>query len=452
MNNNELMSMNYSKNQVVLSGSNGQKFFCTGQLLGKGSFSKVYRGYIQRLNPVAIKKIRIDKIQKNKPYLESEIKIMRNLNHKNIVNLIDVIWKDNQIYLVLEDCGGGDLKEFLTRKGSRPMIEKYVQFYMKQLAEGLRYLRSKNIIHRDLKPQNLLLTSDYETLKISDFGFAKVVGSETLAETLCGSPLYMAPEIMNPESKQYTSKADLWSVGIIMYEMLYACYPYKKVGNVFDLIQKIKKYPIEYPLSPKITEKCMNLLKGLLRKDPKVRIDWNDFFDHPWFEDDFGIRRKPKKEDSLLDLNIPLSDDSELLSKYNKTPSKPIIIEQKRKERSGTFDDVNSVFNFEMDDDDDVEKPEFNSLHFNSTSPFIRADKPQFKMRLIDDYSSNESSVLRNRHQVSEPVLIMHEQEDLDQIAATTGGYSLGRQVKDIINTSVSLLKDSFRSFQSNPN
>ena len=471
-------AIQFSNNQTILSGTEGSKYFCTKKLLGKGSFSKVYRGYIQRMDPIAIKKIRIDKVKKNMNYLESEIKIMRGLKHKNIVNLIDVIWEGNQIYLVLEDCAGGDLKEFISSKGSRPMIEKYVQYYLKQLAEGLRYLRSKNIVHRDLKPQNLLLTKDYDVLKISDFGFAKVIGSEMLAETLCGSPLYMAPEIMNQDSTTYTSKADLWSVGIIMYEMLFARYPYRRVSNVIDLMKKIKKDPIEFPNSPSVSKECMHLIKNLLKKNPLKRIEWEGFFHHPWFQHSHSIRNEKlekKKlkmscsEEKQYSINVadawtgesskttqfPLLNHSQKLPppendlpKYSNVPkpSAPIPIGPRNVKKNSLDEDT---FGYSQ-------SGYSQSLHLNSTSPFVREDNNllrKFKLNLVDDYSSTESSAITNARQVSEPVLIRHDFDDDDstvrRVSATTGGYSIGKQVKDFASTTMSLLKDSFRTFQS---
>lgn len=258
----------------------GHEYICTNKLLGHGSFSRVYGGYACTYTPVAIKKIPMIEAEKekNKKYLTSEISIMKKLNHENIVNLLDVIWEENDLYLVLERCGGGDFKKYLNGQAMR---EQYAQFFLKQLASGLKYLHDNKISHRDLKPQNLLLSEDYKILKISDFGFAKIVGSNALQETICGSPMYMAPEIM--DHLPYTDKSDLWSVGIIMYEVMFGKYPIA-AKNIFELMKALQTFTrINFPNSPVISKEAKHLIVSLLTKQVESRISWESFFSHSWF-------------------------------------------------------------------------------------------------------------------------------------------------------------------------
>ena len=181
--------------------------------IGRGSFSKIYKGIHKDTKQViAVKKIEIDNIKKLNSNIEREINVMKELSHPNIVKLYDVIYDydNNNIYLIIEYCSKGDFNKFLNK---RPLKEKYAKKYIKQLTDGLKYLLQNNIMHRDLKPHNILLTEKNE-LKLSDFGFARYFEKNTLVETLCGSPMYMAPEIM--KYREYTNKSDLWSVGVIM--------------------------------------------------------------------------------------------------------------------------------------------------------------------------------------------------------------------------------------------
>ena len=128
----------------------------------------------------------------------------------------------------------GDLSHFLNKK---PLKEKFCRKYMKQLSNGLNYLLDNNILHRDLKPQNILLSKNYD-IKITDFGFATYYTKDSIINTLCGSPMYMAPEIIIKNGYNYNS--DLWSVGIILYEMIHGYTPFN-VLNFIDLIKEIKK-------------------------------------------------------------------------------------------------------------------------------------------------------------------------------------------------------------------
>lgn len=296
---NEAIQPETQNYQIILPGKNCQ-FIVTKTKLGEGTFSKVYKGFIQRQDLVAVKKINMEKIEKHRANLEDEIRIMKSLKHENIVNLLDVVTqKDGQIYLIIEHCADGDLKHYLKK---RPMREKHAKHYLKQLMEGLKYLKTQNVMHRDLKPQNLLLTNDKQTLKISDFGFAKVLSSdESMAETMCGTPYYMAPEIMH--NKKYLSKADLWSVGIITYEIFYGTYPYgDNVVGPYEWRDKIDTVEIKYPSFPletdnELSESAVSLLKELLQKDPEKRISWERYFIHYWF---FPHLKSTKSTSSIL--------------------------------------------------------------------------------------------------------------------------------------------------------
>ena len=123
--------------------------------------------------------------------------------------------------MILEYQENGDLSKFLNKK---PLKEMYAKKYLKQLADGLKYLLDNNILHRDLKPQNILLTDDY-ILKITDFGLARYYQQDNMITTICGSPLYMAPELL--KNDKYNIKSDIWSLGVIIYQMVMKNHPFK---------------------------------------------------------------------------------------------------------------------------------------------------------------------------------------------------------------------------------
>jgi serine/threonine protein kinase len=204
---------------------------------------------------------------------------MKAMQHENIVLLYDVIVGTEYIYMILEYCDGGDFSEYL--KGNR-LSEDVARLFLRQLAAGLKFLHSRNIIHRDLKPQNLLLSfSDNRkpVLKIADFGFARFIEPQSVANTLCGSPLYMAPEILL--CQPYDAKADLWSVGAILYEMLTGSPPFN-VKTHIELVKILVTTKVRFPKHLRVSSECRDLLQGLLKKNRDDRISWDDFFCHPF--------------------------------------------------------------------------------------------------------------------------------------------------------------------------
>ncbi|KAG0270902.1 Serine/threonine-protein kinase [Linnemannia exigua] len=272
--------------------------------IGRGSFATVYKGHHRvTKEPVAIKSVLRSKMTKKLfENLASEINILKGIRHDHIVALVD--------------CRG-DLSQYIKRKGDGPpslpsppgggLHEVVVRHFLKQLASALEFLRSKNLIHRDLKPQNLLLHpstnakdgSGYglPVLKIADFGFARSLPHLSLAETLCGSPLYMAPEILRYE--KYDAKADLWSVGTVLYEMCTGKPPFRAQNHV-ELLKRIEKAQdaITFPgetvtddrsgSSPHnhanvipISDDIKDLIRQLLKRNPVERISFEEFFMNP---------------------------------------------------------------------------------------------------------------------------------------------------------------------------
>lgn len=245
--------------------------------LGKGSFSSVYLGEnIISGQKVAIKKINISKFEKFRPHIISEINILKTINHPNIVSLIDNIIETKIIYIVLEYCGLGDLAEFYK---NTMVKEVYVKHYAKQILDGILYLHEKNIMHRDIKPHNILL-SDIYTIKITDFGFAKYDTTIDLTSTLCGSPIYMAPEIM--QCKKYNNKTDIWSFGIVIYQLTFGKLPYT-ASNQFELMRVVRDTEPTYD-SDLVSNMCKFFIKQLLCKNPDKRPDVKYLQNHEWFK------------------------------------------------------------------------------------------------------------------------------------------------------------------------
>ncbi|ONL93116.1 Serine/threonine-protein kinase ATG1a [Zea mays] len=239
-------------------------------LVGRGSFAEVHRAAHRRTGaPAAVKAIDRRLVDKRvHDGILQEREILRSIDHPNILRLLDTIDTTNMMYLVLEYCDGGDLDAFLHKHGRLP--EAVAKDLMRQLAEGLKVLRGRNIVHRDLKPQNLLLSTNGDdiVLKIGDFGFARSLVHENLAATICGSPYYMAPEIW--QGKDYDAKSDLWSVGIILFQLVTGKLPFTG-SNAFQLHQNVMatddlNFPSE--IEADLCPDCIDLCRRLLHRDP----------------------------------------------------------------------------------------------------------------------------------------------------------------------------------------
>ncbi|KAJ9109676.1 Serine/threonine-protein kinase [Naganishia cerealis] len=292
--------------------------YTLGPEIGKGSFATVYKCHHSKTHAaVAVKSVVRSKLKSKKlvENLEIEISILKNMKHPHIVGLIDYTQTSTHFHLVMDYCSMGDLSYFIRKRnqlvknhpvissllerypspeGSHGLNETLVIHFLKQLSSALSFLREKSLVHRDIKPQNLLLCppahskSDFEKggyvglwelpiLKIADFGFARFLPSTSMAETLCGSPLYMAPEILRYE--KYNAKADLWSVGAVLYEMVVGKPPFKAANHI-ELLKNIEKSndKIKFPSSAQVPESIKRLIRALLKYNPTERVSFNEFF------------------------------------------------------------------------------------------------------------------------------------------------------------------------------
>ena len=248
------------------------------EMIGEGAFGKVYKGQRKCTNQiVAIKKIvKKGKSEKDLKNLRQEIDISRRLYHENIIQLLDSFETNNEFCLVSE-FATGQLYEVIEEDKRLP--ESEIRKITQQLTSALYYLHENNIIHRDIKPQNILLSAN-GVIKICDFGFARFFDNKTMITSIKGTPLYMAPELLS--EYPYNKKADLWSLGVILYELFVGQPPF--YTNSFQtLMKKIHKEDIRYPDS--MTPQFKYFLKGLLHKNPKDRWDWPKILSHPFLKE-----------------------------------------------------------------------------------------------------------------------------------------------------------------------
>ena len=266
------------------------------KIIGKGSFSNVYKAcHIETKELYAMKVLSLKNLaNKMIENIETEISIMINIKHDNIVRLYETIKTDKHICLVIDYCDGEDLNKYIKKNGR--ISEKQSKNFMTQIATGLHYLHSLNLIHRDLKPHNILLSKN-GNIKIADFGFVKDYTENSMLDTLCGSPIYMAPEIL--QHKKYDAKVDLWSIGIILYEMLSAEPPFM-ASNHIQLLKTIETTKFKFHKNIIISKDCINIIESLLVVNPKERISFDDFFNHPFFEN-YEFEKKVEEENIVVE-------------------------------------------------------------------------------------------------------------------------------------------------------
>ncbi|XP_028681248.1 serine/threonine-protein kinase ULK1-like [Erpetoichthys calabaricus] len=275
----------------------GKFEFSRKDLIGHGAFAVVFKGRHKEKQDweVAVKCINKKNLAKSQTLLGKEIKILKELKHENIVALYDFQEMASCVYLVMEYCNGGDLADYLHSKGT--LSEDTIRLFLQQIAGAMKVLQSKGIIHRDLKPQNILLSHsggrksnpNSTRIKIADFGFARYLQDNMMAATLCGSPMYMAPEVIM--SQTYDAKADLWSIGTIVYQCLTGKAPFQ-ASSPQDLRHFYEKHKSLTPNIPRETSSHLrNLLLGLLQRNHRDRMDFDEFFQHPFLEVNSSMKK-----------------------------------------------------------------------------------------------------------------------------------------------------------------
>lgn len=256
--------------------------------LGEGTTAKVFLAKHEKTGElIAMKRIQIQLVARhksNRANLRSELYIMNKINHPNVMHCKEFYESDHHYYILMEYCNKGTLEFFRSAK-RRKYSEEECMVYLRQIMEGFRVLRKFKVIHRDIKLENLLLHDD--VLKISDFGVAKF-GKDHARTKMVGTILTMAPELMSvfdadELDENYCSKVDLWSIGIVYYEILFGECPFygSYIGEMMANMKKNcgQNLRFPHPLSPALED----LIRKLLIFNPKDRIEWEDYFAHAAF-------------------------------------------------------------------------------------------------------------------------------------------------------------------------
>lgn len=269
-----------------------------GRLLGQGTFAKVY--YARSLvtnQSVAIKVIDKEKIVKVGliDQIKREISIMRLVKHPNVIELYEVMATKTKIYFVMEYAKGGEL---FNKVAKGKLKEDVARKYFQQLINAVDFCHSRGVYHRDIKPENLLLDEN-DNLKVSDFGLsalAECKRQDGLLHTTCGTPAYVAPEVIN--RKGYDgAKADIWSCGVVLYVLLAGYLPFHD-SNLMELYRKIDKADFKFPSW--FTPEVRKLLSKILDPNPSTRISIGKIKESSWFKKGMkfkNIKSEPENKD-----------------------------------------------------------------------------------------------------------------------------------------------------------
>lgn len=309
--------------------------------IGKGNFAKVKLArHVLTSKEVAVKII--DKTQLNSSSLQKvfrEVRIMKLLNHPNIVKLFEVIETDKTLYLVMEYASGGEVFDYLVAHGR--MKEKEARAKFRQIVSAVQYCHQKCIVHRDLKAENLLLDADMN-IKIADFGFSNEFTVGNKLDTFCGSPPYAAPELF--QGKKYDGpEVDVWSLGVILYTLVSGSLPFDG-QNLKELRERVLrgKYRIPFYMSTD----CENLLKKFLILNPTKRGSLEQIMKDRWmnvgYEDD-DLKpyiepqpdyKDPRRTDIMLQMGFSQEEieDSLVKQKYNEVMATYLLLDYRNSE------------------------------------------------------------------------------------------------------------------------
>jgi len=270
--------------------------------IGSGSFAQVKRCIRRSDNKeFAVKIIKMQSLNKDElKGLEDEVNILTKLKHPGVVKLYDVFRTKKHFYIILEMLHGGELFDRIVAKGH--FNEEDAARMTEQITLAIQYLHQNGVTHRDLKPENLLFDSkaDDANLKITDFGLAKLVETtnkddDPLMKTACGTPGYVAPEILRKQL--YTQACDMWSLGVILYILLCGFPPFG-ASNVKELYRKIRRVDFSFPKPywSDISEDAKDLVRHLLNGDPMKRYKPKDVLKHKWIMKQVHPERKFGKD------------------------------------------------------------------------------------------------------------------------------------------------------------
>ena len=417
------------------------------KLLGEGAFGEVSLYKHKYTSELYAGKL-INKLELKKgvlKYLQSEIDILKKLNHPNVIKVKDVIDKKDKLLIFMEYCNGESLSKCLykykDKNNSEGFPEEIIQYLMKQIVDAVIYLHDKNIIHRDLKLDNIMVHFDNDNdknklnmmkakIKIIDFGFAKELSPNEIAISVVGTPFYMSPTLIKeaciPTKEEnligYGKEADIWSLGCICYELLTGK-PVFQANSKSEFLEKIKKCKYHLPKTASI--EFMSFLSSMLQYEGKNRIKAKDLIKKSFLSKNIHEFSYMKKDKNLSELNKILSQKNN--KNYNLPEIKPIPEESINSYNSSNYQNISGINkSYNLGEGySNINYNKSNSHQIKNNMPLYNSYGPSFnKMHSSDQIKNNNYNYNFNNYNY--PNFYKHNSNDNCKINSPFGQYNPG--------------------------
>ncbi|XP_006718437.1 serine/threonine-protein kinase BRSK2 isoform X5 [Homo sapiens] len=368
--------------------------------LGKGQTGLVKLGvHCVTCQKVAIKIVNREKLSESVLMkVEREIAILKLIEHPHVLKLHDVYENKKYLYLVLEHVSGGELFDYLVKKGR--LTPKEARKFFRQIISALDFCHSHSICHRDLKPENLLL-DEKNNIRIADFGMASLQVGDSLLETSCGSPHYACPEVIRGE-KYDGRKADVWSCGVILFALLVGALPFDD-DNLRQLLEKVKRGVFHMPHF--IPPDCQSLLRGMIEVDAARRLTLEHIQKHIWY---IGGKNEPEPEQ-------PIPRKVQIRSLPSLEDIDPDVLDSMHS--LGCFRDRNKLLQDLLSEEENQEKMIYFLLLDRKERYPSQEDEDLPPRNEIDPPRKRVDSPMLNRHGKRRP-----ERKSMEVLSVTDGG------------------------------
>uniref|UniRef100_A0A2K6M179 BR serine/threonine kinase 2 n=1 Tax=Rhinopithecus bieti TaxID=61621 RepID=A0A2K6M179_RHIBE len=368
--------------------------------LGKGQTGLVKLGvHCVTCQKVAIKIVNREKLSESVLMkVEREIAILKLIEHPHVLKLHDVYENKKYLYLVLEHVSGGELFDYLVKKGR--LTPKEARKFFRQIISALDFCHSHSICHRDLKPENLLL-DEKNNIRIADFGMASLQVGDSLLETSCGSPHYACPEVIRGE-RYDGRKADVWSCGVILFALLVGALPFDD-DNLRQLLEKVKRGVFHMPHF--IPPDCQSLLRGMIEVDAARRLTLEHIQKHIWY---IGGKNEPEPEQ-------PIPRKVQIRSLPSLEDIDPDVLDSMHS--LGCFRDRNKLLQDLLSEEENQEKMIYFLLLDRKERYPSQEDEDLPPRNEIDPPRKRVDSPMLNRHGKRRP-----ERKSMEVLSVTDGG------------------------------